>query len=125
MLGWFGFQFTRWPDKRHKRNMQEEAVVTAQEVPNLPSGFEERLTLDVAHRAANFVDHDVDARAAHGQHAVSDLIGDVRNDLHCVAEIISAPLSGDHFAVHLAGSDIGFPGEILIEKTFVVADIEV
>ena len=78
--------------------MQEEAVVPADLVPHLAGGLEEGQRLDVADGAADLGDDDVDpARAlAAGHDPRLDLVGDVRDDLHRVAQVLAAPLLGDH-----------------------------
>ena len=45
--------------------------------------------LDVADRAADLGDDDVHVRAGHGQDAGLDLVGDVRDDLHRVAQVLA------------------------------------
>jgi len=62
---------------------------------------------------------------AHGPDAVLDLVGDVRDDLHRVAEVLAASLSRDHRAVDLTGRDVGRATEVFVEEAFVVADVQV
>jgi hypothetical protein len=57
----------------------------------LANRLEERLALDVADRAANLDQHDVDVFRDRPD-AVFDLVGDVRNDLDRAPEVIAAPL---------------------------------
>ena len=57
--------------------------------------------------------------------AVLDLVGDVRDDLDGVAEVLAAPLLGDDGAVDLAGRDVGAAVQVLVEEALVVADVEV
>ena len=70
--------------------MQEETAVAADLMPDLPDGLEERLRLDVADGAAHLGDDHVDARAAHIDDAGLDLVGDVRDNLHGVAQVVAA-----------------------------------
>ena len=58
----------------HQRDVQEEHVVAAHVVPDLADGLEERQRLDVADRAADLGDHDVD-----GGPAVSVAIARIRD----------------------------------------------
>ena len=60
VLGRLGLELTGRPDVGQQRDMQEEAVVTADLVPDLADRLEERLRLDVADRAADLGDDDVD-----------------------------------------------------------------
>ena len=54
-----------------------------------------------------------------------DLVGDVRDDLDGVAEVLAAPLLGDHAGVDLAGGDVGRAVQLGVEEALVVADVEV
>jgi len=49
----------------------------------------------------------------------------VRDDLHGVAQVLPAPLLGDHLGVHLPGGHVGPPGQVDVEEALVVADVEV
>ena len=61
----------------------------------------------------------------HREDAVLDLVGDVRDDLHGVAEVLAAALLGDHGRVDLAGGDVGLAVQVAVEEALVVADVEV
>ena len=54
-----------------------------------------------------------------------DLVGDVGNDLNGVAEVLPAPLLGDHRGVDLAGRDVRHAGKVPVEEPLVVPDVEV
>ena len=58
-------------------------------------------------------------------HAALDLVGDVRDDLHGVAEVLAAALAGDHLRVDLARRDVRGLAELDVEEALVVADVEV
>ena len=58
-------------------------------------------------------------------HAALDLVGDVRDDLHGVAEVLAAALLGDHRGVDLAGGDVGGLRQVDVEEALVVPDVEV
>ena len=91
--------------------MKEEAVVAADVVAHLARCLEERQRLDIADGAADLGDHDVHRiaviTAPHCPDPVLDLVGDVRDHLHGVAEVVAAALLGDHAAVDLPGGDVG------------------
>ena len=125
MLGGLGLQLAGGSDVGHQRHVQEEAVVAADVVADLAGGLEERQGLDVADGAADLGDHDVDAGATHGPDPVLDLVGDVRDHLDRVTEVVAAALLGDHAAVDLAGRDVGDLVELGVEEALVVADVEV
>jgi hypothetical protein len=108
--------------------VQEEHVVAADVVTDLPSGLQERQRLDVADGAADLGDDDVDAvlgGPGHRPDPLLDLVGDVRDHLHGLAEVVTATLLGDHLRVHLAGGHVRDPGEVGVEEPLVVADVEV
>ena len=126
---WVGLVFSS-PDGaevRHQRDVQEEAVVPADVVPHLAGRLQERQRLDVADGAADLGDHHVrrSADSAVGLHPLLDLVGDVRDDLHGVAEVLTAPLLGDHRRVDLAGRDVREPAQVGVEEALVVPDVEV
>ena len=64
-------------------------------------------------------------RAGLQAHAALDLVGDVRDDLHGVAEVLAAALARDDLRVDLAGGDVGRLVEVDVEESLVVADVEV
>ena len=125
VLGGLGLQLARGPDVGQQRDVQEEDVVAADLVADLADGLEERQRLDVADRAADLGDDDVDLGTGHTADARLDLVGDVRDDLHGVAEVLAASLLGDHLRVDLAGRDVGRPVQVDVEEALVVADVEV
>ncbi len=58
---------------------------------HLPDRFEKRQRFDVAHRAADFDDHDIGVHRDFAERRF-DFIGDVRDHLHRFAQVIAAPL---------------------------------
>ena len=69
----------------------------------LADGLEERQRLDVAHRAADLGDDDVDVgRLGDEPDALLDLVDDVRNDLDGGAEVVAAALAADDRVVDRA-----------------------
>ena len=107
--------------------MHEEDVPAAQFVADLPGRFDERLRLDVADGSADLRDDDVGLRVL-GRlqpHAALDLVGDVRDDLHGVAEILAPALARDDLRIDLPRRDVRRLAEVDVEKTLVMADVEV
>ena len=125
VLGRLGLELAGRPDVGQQGHVQEEAPVPADLVPDLADRLQERLRLDVAHRAADLGDDDVGLRAAHGQDARLDLVGDVRDDLDGVAQVVAAALLGDHAGVDLAGRHVGRAGQADVQETLVMAHVEV
>jgi hypothetical protein len=125
MLGRLGFQLTRGADVGQQADVQEEAPVATDLVPDLADRLQERLGLDVPDGPAHLGDHHVDLVAAHLQDAGLDLVGDVRDDLHGVAEVSAAALVRDHRRVDLAGGDVRLTRQVGVEEALVVPDVQV
>ena len=98
--------------------MNVDRGTARQLVAQLADGLEERQALDVADRAADLDQHEIDVLVAENDELL-DGIGDVRNDLHGAAEIIAAPFLGEDVLVDAARGDVvGFfrrhAGEALV-----------
>ena len=92
----------------------------------LAQRLEERQRLDVAHRAADLGDHDVDVgRLRHQLDAVLDLVGDVRDHLDGAAEVVAAALAPDHRVVDRARGGVGGAARVRVGEALVVAEVEV
>ena len=78
-------------DVRHQGHVDVDGVLLADVVLHLPDRLEERQGLDVADRAADLDDDDVDAAGRLADHRL-DLVGDVRDHLHRLAQVLAAPL---------------------------------
>ena len=124
VLRGLGLQLLRRRDPRHQRHVHERRVVAAHLVPQLADGFEKRQRFDVAHRAADFHDHHVHVRRHFARRRL-DLVGDVRNHLHRLAEIIAAPLAMDDLLVDSARGEIVALRELGVREALVVAQIEI
>ena len=75
---------------------------------HLAHRLEERQRLDVADRAADLDDRDVDLVPSAGAapDELLDLVGDVRDHLHGLAEVVAAALLLEHALVDLAGGEV-------------------
>jgi hypothetical protein len=101
-------------------------VVAAFVLAHLADRLEERQRLDVADRAAHLGEDDVGlGLLGESVHAVFDLVGDVRDDLHSAAEEVSAALATDERLVDRAGRDVAVAGERLVDEALVVAEVQV
>jgi hypothetical protein len=90
----------------------------------LADRLEERQPLDVADRAADLAEHEVDLVLADADE-VLDLVGDVRDHLDRLAEVVAAALLLEHVRIDAAGGDgiglaRGDAGEALV-----MAEVEV
>src|SRR5215210_3040071 len=93
-------------------------------VAELPDRLEKRQALDIAHRAADLAEHEVEAVIARADE-ILDRVRHVRNDLDGGAEIVAAALLAQNILVDTAGRNIVMargraPGEALV-----MAEIEV
>ena len=88
-------------DVRDERQVHVDRVAAAGLLAELADRLEEGQRLDVADRAADLDEDDVGvgADAADG---LLDLVGDVGDDLHGLAEVVAAPLPLDHRRVDAA-----------------------
>ena len=124
VLGGLGLELAGARDIGHQRQMNESGRPARQLVAELADRFEERQALDVAHRAADLAQHEIDAFIAGGDERL-DGVGDVRDDLHGGAEIIAAPLLADNLLIDAPGGDVvGLAGGAS-GKALVMAEIEV
>ena len=132
MLGWFGLLFTDWAHDRHQAYVNEADIVLTDSELKLPQGFNEGCTLDIAHSSAQFDDtrirslaRTIAADIGDTHDPILDFVGDVRHDLHGLAEIISATLLLNHIRVNLASGDIVIAPERDVEEALVISEVEV
>jgi len=87
--------------------VDEHAGAPADVDRELADRLEERQRLDVADRAADLGDDDVDVlRLGQQLDPLLDLVGDVRDDLDGAAEVVAAALAPDDRVVDAAGRDV-------------------
>ena len=99
-------------------------IAARQLVAELADGLEARQPLDVADRAANLDQHEVEALVAR-HHEAFDGVGDVRDHLHGAAEVVATSLPAEDLLIDPPGGDVvgtlrGHAGE-----AFVVTEVEV
>ena len=126
VLGRLRLQLARVADVRDQRQVQEHAALRPELGVELADRLEERQRLDVADRAADLGDHEVDGLAlGDDQDPLLDLVGDVRDHLDGGAEVVAAALAADHRVVDRAGGDVRGPRGVLVGEALVVAEVEV
>ena len=87
--------------------MYDQRVVRSQFVAELPDGFDVRQRFDVADRAADLGDDNVIYfLGAQQLDSPFDFVGDVRDDLHGLAEEFAAPFFVDNALVDASGGDV-------------------
>ena len=124
MLGRLGLQLARRRDVRHQRHVDEQRVLAAQFLAHLADGFDERQRLDVAHRAADLDDHQINV-GGDLLHRALDFVGDMRDDLHGLAQVVAATFFGDDGFVDAAGGPVVLARELAVGEALVVAKVEV
>ena len=104
--------------------MDVDRVAARQVVAELADGLEIRQALDIADRAADLAQHEVEALVAVADE-ILDRVGDVRNDLDGGAEIVAAPLLGEDVLIDAAGGDVVLPRRRPAGEALVMAEIEI
>ena len=129
VLGRLGLEFACRGNVRHQRQVHEGHAVAAQAQVHLTGGFKERQRLDVADRTADLDDGDVGMAVPRRTRAALDkglnFIGDVRNDLNGLAEILAAALLADHRFVDLARREVVRTTHLGADEALVMAQIEI
>jgi hypothetical protein len=106
--------------------VDERAAVSPDLVPQLPDGLQEREALDVADRAADLDDQHVGVLGGGvGPDPLLDLVGDMRDDLHGLAQVIAPTLLLDDRGVDRAGGEVGAAVQVLVGEPLVMAEVEV
>ncbi len=119
-----GLDLARRCDVGHQRQVYVADVVAAQLQAHLPDRFQKRQRFDIAHGTADLDDRHFSIACAALDEGL-DLVGDVRDDLHRPAQVVSAALLADHAFVDLPRGEVvpaPHPGRL---KALVVAQIEV
>ena len=93
-------------------------------VAELADRLEEGQPLDVADRAADLAQHEVDVLVAGGDEGL-DRVGDVGDDLHGRAEIVAAALLGDDLLVDAPGGDVVGLAGWAAGEALVMAEVEI
>ena len=87
--------------------MYEQAVGLAFFDAHLPCSFKEWLALDVPYGSSDLRDYDIAVTlCADAVYEFLDLVGDVRDDLDCTAEVFPFALLVQHVPVHLTGGEV-------------------
>ena len=112
-------------DVGQQRQVDEDGALGAEFLAQLANGFEEGQAFDVADRAADFAQDEINPLPRIVQDEGFDLVGDVRNDLDRGAKIVAAAFALDDVRIDPSGGDVvGLAGRYAGEA-FVVAEVEV
>ncbi len=119
-----GLELARRRNERHQCQVNEHRPLRPDFVAELTNGLQERQAFDVAHRAADLHQHEIEVGGFPDDHLL-DGVGDVRDHLHRGAQIVAATLLGDHVGVDAPGGGVvGLVGRHAGE-TLVVAEVQV
>jgi len=122
----FGFQFVAGCDTRHQPHMDVHAVGLAFLHSKLTDGLQEGETLVVAHGAANLHNGHISLVGRGVQpYFLLNHIGDMWNHLDGGTRIHPVALVVDDGVVHLSGRHIAVFVQTFINKTLVVANVQV
>ena len=124
MLRGLGLEFAGGGDIRNQGDVDEERVLAPQLLAHLANGLDEWQRLDVSDGAANFDDGEIDI-LRHLLHRALDFVGDVRNDLHGLAQIVAAALLGDDGFVDTTGRPVIVAGKLAMSEALIVTEVEV
>ncbi len=124
MLRRLGLELARGGKIGQQRQMHEKTLPARPVMAELPDRLEEGQPLDIAHGAADLAQHEIDLILA-DREEVLDLVGDVRNDLDRLAEIVAAPLALEHVGIDPSRRDRVCPPRGHAGEAFVMAEVEI
>src|SRR5690606_37839811 len=129
VLGRFGFQLACRCNERHQCQVNKSGVVAAQAQIHLAGSFQERLGFDITHCAADLDDGNIGLTIVGSLGATNDeildFVGDVRDNLHGLAQIVPATLFAQHGFVNLARGEVVDLAHASGNKALVVAQVQV
>ena len=125
MLSGLGLLLARRPQVGHQGHVDITDVVPAHVLAELADRLQEREDLDVAHRAADLGDDDVDVLGPQALDPEFYLVGDVGDDLDRLAQVLAPALFANNRLVNGASGGVGVTGQRLVDEALVVAKVEV
>ena len=124
MLRRFRLQLAGARNIGEKRQVDVDRLAALEIIAELANGLEEGQALDVADRATDLDQHEIEALVA-GEHELLDGVGHMGDHLDGGAEIIAAPLLGDDVLIDAPGRDVVVLGRGASRETFVMAKVEI
>jgi len=106
--------------------MDENHIIHIFFIMQLPDSFQKRHTLDIAHCTANFNETYL-GTAVFGyiSQPFLYLVGNMRNYLYGLAQVIAPALLIDDCLVYLTCGYIVLPGQFYIQEPFIVTQVQV
>ncbi len=105
VLGGLGLHLPRRLDEGNPGQVDEDGVLPSHLVAELADGLQEGQTLDIPHGPADLHDGHIESFRG-GPDEILDLVGDVGNDLHRLAQVVTPALLGDDGVIDLAGREV-------------------
>ena len=122
----FGLQFAGGSQVRHQSEVDDDGIVRTQIPLELTDGLDVRQGFDVADRTAYLGNDDIVFTCiTEYLDTLFDLVGDVRDYLHGLAQKLTAALLFDDRKVNAAGGYVVGLGGFHIEKTLVMPQVEI
>jgi hypothetical protein len=125
VLGRLGLLFSRGAEVGDQGHVHIAHVVAPHVLSELADRLQEREDFDVAHRAADLGDDDVGVICRDLADAQLDLVGDVRDHLDRLSEVLTPALLGDHGLVDRTCGGVGITRQRLVYEPLVVPEVEV
>ena len=129
VLGRLGFKLAGGGDPGHVAQMHKGGVVGAHAQTHLAHSLQKGQGFDVADRAADLDNRYVDGFggviAGPPLDEILDFVGDVRNHLNCLAQVVAAALFLEHAFIDLAGGEVVGLAHARFNETLVVAQVQV
>ena len=125
VLGGLGLQLAGGAQVGQQGQVDHQAVLALLPA-QLADGLQVGQAFDVAHGATHLGDHEVvDALAPQFLDVRLDLVGDVRDHLHGLAQVLPAPLLADHVLVDPAGGHVVGLARGRVQEALVVPQVQV
>ena len=126
LLSRLGLEFAGGLDERNQCHVHDEHVADPSLELKLSNGLQKRQSFNVTGGSADFRDEDIGFGGCLDRaDPILDFIGDVRNYLDGLAEIITTALVRENGLVDLATGDVVGPREHAICETLVVSKIKI
>ena len=126
VLGGLGLMLARGAQVGHQRDVDVQRVMGTDLAAYLADGLNKGLAFDIACGAAHLGDDHVRIGLfAYLIDKVLDFVGNVGDDLHRAAQVFAAAFPAENAGEYLAGGQVGVFVQIFIDKTLVMAQIQV
>src|SRR6266852_4908302 len=126
MLRRFRLQLAGGRDVRNQRDVNKQSILGSFFVAQLANCFQKRQRFDVADGAADFRDHYISFTVGRDRtDCFHDFVGDVRDDLNRLAEIVAAALLLEHRKINAAGGPVVRLRQMRVSEPLVMAEVQI